>query len=164
MRPQLNAAGVLMFIRVYVPRFLYNLTLQLVQRVIKCICWKGHCLEDWTCSTALVENYLKPCPSDRSPSEGKTACQIMWWVITRTWTRVCFLRFQEQNRGCKPNSAPSLFFFILKSATHVITKWDSQNHIRLATTTRGPVSFSAAWAFITAFILVCTQHLQFQHQ
>lgn len=107
---QLNAAGLLIFIRVYVPRVLYNLTLQLVQRVIKCICWKGHCLEDWTCFTALVENYIKLCPSDRRPSEGKPACQVMWWVITRTWTRVCFRRFQEQNRGCKPNSAPPPFF------------------------------------------------------
>lgn len=101
-----------MFIRVYVPRCLYNLTLQLVQRAIKCICWKGHCLEDWTCFTALVENYIKLCPSDRSPSEGKTACQIMWWVITRTWTRVCFRRFREQIRGCKPNSAPPPPFFL----------------------------------------------------
>lgn len=115
-----------MFIRVYVPRCLYNLTLQLVQRAIKCICWKGHCLEDWTCFTALVENYIKLCPSDRSPSEGKSACQIMWWVITRTWTRVCFRRFREQIRGCKPNSAPPPLFFILKSATHVISKWYSQ--------------------------------------
>ena len=47
--------------------------------------WES-CLNMFHCNSG---NLLETCSSDRSSSEGKTACQKLCWVITAAWSGVC---------------------------------------------------------------------------
>lgn len=76
-------------------------------------------------------NLLKTCNSDRSPSEARTACQKIWWVITRARIGVFFPISGEDSR-LQTEVCLSLSAWKQKFSRHVISKYNSQSPIRLA--------------------------------